>query len=342
MKYQVGDTVLLLHSNEEGKIIELLNDKMLMVDVEGVHFPVYEDQVDFPYFKRFSEKKLFPQKKEKQFIDDLRKEKLSSETKVADGVWLSFLPVMEADSPDNYREGEEIVKELKLHLINRTETPYHFIYRQTYFGKNNFELTNKINPFENFYLHDIEFADLNDNPGFEFEFSLTEPDKKKAPFFETIIKPKAKQIFSKIKHLREKNEASFSFRLFETYPDKKAEDSFETDILHRKSKVYEAKKAREHLAPAQSVIDLHIEKLSDDWRHLSNFEILTIQLRAFEKFYDLALSHHLSSMIVIHGVGEGRLRDEVHDILRLKRDVKSFVNQYHPLYGFGATEVFFK
>jgi dsDNA-specific endonuclease/ATPase MutS2 len=43
---------------------------------------------------------------------------------------------------------------------------------------------------------------------------------------------------------------------------------------------------------------------------------------------------------VIHGVGSGRLRDEIHDLLRLKREVKSFVNQYHPSYGYGATEIY--
>ena len=64
MKYQVGDIVLLLHSNEEGKVVDIISDKMLMVDVQGVIFPVYMDQIDFPYFKRFSEKKLFPAKKE--------------------------------------------------------------------------------------------------------------------------------------------------------------------------------------------------------------------------------------------------------------------------------------
>lgn len=336
MKYQVGDTVLLLHSNEEAKVIDILNDKMLMVDAGGVHFPVYMDQVDFPYFKRFSEKQLFPPKKEKQFVDDLRKEKPSAAVKVANGVWLSLLPVIEADE-----FGDEIVKELKLHLINQTTSAYNFTYCQTFFGKNNFDLSNKINSFENFYLHDIAFADLNDNPIFEFEFSLPEPDKKKATFFETSLKLRAKQVFAKIEELREKNEATFSFLLFETYPDRIEEDKFETNITHKRYKVFDAKKAREYLEPSRSVIDLHIEKLSDDWKHFSNFEILTLQLKTFEKYYDLAFVHHLPSLIVIHGVGEGKLRDEIHDILRLKKEVKSFVNQYNPLYGYGATEIFF-
>ena len=55
MKYQIGDRVLILHSNEEADIIDIINEKMLMVDVKGVSFPVYMDQVDFPYFKRFTE-----------------------------------------------------------------------------------------------------------------------------------------------------------------------------------------------------------------------------------------------------------------------------------------------
>src|ERR1700730_10356345 len=97
MKYQPGDIVLILHSNEEATVIDIINDKMLMVDVEGVKFPVYIDQVDFPYFKRFTEKKLFPPKKEKKYVDDIRKEKETQTVKKEDGAWLTFLPVMSTD-----------------------------------------------------------------------------------------------------------------------------------------------------------------------------------------------------------------------------------------------------
>jgi dsDNA-specific endonuclease/ATPase MutS2 len=89
------------------------------------------------------------------------------------------------------------------------------------------------------------------------------------------------------------------------------------------------------------VIDLHIEKLSDNWKHLSNFEILTIQLKNFEKFYYLAVAHHQPNLTVIHGIGSGKLRDEIHELLKYKKEVKSFVNQYHPNYGYGATEIYF-
>ncbi len=338
MKYQVGDIILILHSNEEGRVVDIIGRDMLSVDVNGVVFPVYMDQVDFPYFKRFTEKKKEPPAKQKKFIDDLKKEKPAGHNKPADGVWLTFLPVMDVDE-----FGDDVVEELKLHLDNRTETAYDFIYRLSFFGKKDFELKNRIQPFEDFYLHDIAFEDLNDSPAFEFDFTLVEKDKSKAGHFESAVKLKPKQLFAKIEELKQKNQATFSQLLFDKYPDKVIEDVPELGRLAAKGyKVYEASKGRRHLEAPRSVVDLHIEKLADSWKHLSNYEILSLQLKTFEKYYDLALAHHQPSVIVIHGVGEGVLRNEIHDMLRLKKEVKSFVNQYDPRFGYGATEIFFQ
>ncbi len=338
MKYQIGDRVLLLHSNEEGEVVDIINDKMLMVDVKGVTFPVYMDQVDFPYFKRFTEKKMFPATKEKTYVDDLRKEKKEQAARTEDGVWLTFLPVMNTDE-----FGDEVVEELKLHLHNRTATAYQFVYKLSFFGKPDFELKNQVHPFEDFYLHDIPFADLNDNPVFTFDFSLLHPDKNMAEHYEASLRLKPKQLFAKIERLRESNQATFSHCLFEKYPQKLVEDKVELGPLAAKGfSMYDATKGRQHLEQPRSVVDLHIEKITNDWKHLSNYEILGIQLKTFEKYYELALAHLQPSLIVIHGVGEGRLRDEIHDILRLKREVKSFVNQYDPRFGYGATEIFFQ
>ncbi len=338
MKYQVGDIVLILHSGEEAVVTDIINDKMLMVDVKGVSFPVYMDQVDFPYFKRFTEKKAATAQKEKKYIDDLRKEKKTVQHRTEDGVWLSFLPVMDFDS-----FGDVVVEELKLHLVNHTSCSYHFIYKLNYSGKPDFGLKNVIHPFEDFYLHDIPFEDLNDSPAFGFDFSLTQPDKKKADHFEASVKLKPRQLFARIEELKQKNLATFSQLLFDTYPDKVYEVKPEPGIKALQgARIYEASKARQHMEPPRSVIDLHIEKLTDNYRRMSNYEILQLQLKTFEKYYQLAIVHHQPSLIVIHGVGEGVLRNEIHDILRLKKEVKTFVNQFHPNYGFGATEIYFQ
>lgn len=339
MKFEVGDQVVIKHSNEDGKVVEIINDKMVLVEVRGVRFPAYIDQLDFPYFKRFTEKKLFPPKETKRYVEDIRKEKPQPlKQREVDGVWISFLPKFETDE-----FGDDIVVELKVHILNKTDIALNFIYRLQFFGKTDFELTNNLFPFSDFYVHDVRFEDMNDSPNFNVEFSLTNPEKKKATHYETNFRIKPKQLFAKIEEIKEKNEPTFSYKLFDQYPDKKEDDRLDLDSLIAKGiKVYSAKEARRHLPPARSVVDLHIEKLSDDWEGLSNAEILDIQLREFEKWYELALAHHQSNLIIIHGVGSGRLRNEIHDILRLKKGVKSFVNQYHPSYGYGATEIYFQ
>src|SRR3954470_3673750 len=165
MKFQVGDKVLVLHSNEEGEIVDIINNKMVMVDVRGVKFPAYIDQLDFPYFKRFSEKKIVPAKREKKYAEDIRKEK-EPPKKVADGVWISFLPVIDTDE-----FGDDVVEELKVHLINHTYRSYKFFYKLQFFGRSEFDLKNELHPFEDFYLHDVQFPDMSDSPAFSFEFS---------------------------------------------------------------------------------------------------------------------------------------------------------------------------
>lgn len=336
MKYEVGDKILVLATDEEGKVVEIMNEKMVMIEVRGVKFPAYTDQIDFPYFKMFSQKK--PVEKKKIYVDDIKREKVTAKKKTGDGVFLNFLPVYDKDIFE-----DDVVEKLKIYLINQNEEGYDFKYDLLFNGDSSFSLKNNVAGLSEFYLHDVSFEDMGDGPKFEFEFSLTNPDKKKAVAHEVFLKLRGKQLFKKIEETQLKNEASFAYELFTHYPDKVDEDKVDLSKLGGAGfRVYDAGKIRENLGPARSVVDLHIEKLTNDWEHLSNFEILATQLNNFEKFYELAVAHKQPTLIVIHGVGEGKLRDEIHDILKLKKEVKSFVNQFHPLYGYGATEIYFK
>lgn len=341
MKYQIGDKILVLHSNDEGEVIDIISEKMVMIQVRGVKFPAYMDQIDFPYFKRFTEKKLFPKDtKPKTYIDQVPKEKIKNQPpKVEDGIWISLIPKFENDI-----FGDEIVSSFKVFLSNRTSVGYHFKYKISFLGTVDFEHANELLPFQDFYLHDVPFENVNDSPGLEFEFSLARPDKKKADFCEAIWKIKPKQFFQRIEQLKVRNEPSINHKILDRFPDKVfVDDRLDLSKLSNSGfKIYDAKSARQHLAPARTVIDLHIEKLTDEWKHLTNFEIITLQLKEFEKWYDLAVAHLQRSLIVIHGVGKGKLKDEIHEILKTKSEVKTFVNQYEPMYGYGATEIFFQ
>ncbi|SKA08933.1 Smr/MutS family protein [Sediminibacterium ginsengisoli] len=344
MKYQVGDEIVVLHSNEEGKVIEIMNDKMVLIEVRGVKFPAYMDQIDFPYFLRFTKNKVVNEKKPapKVYIDQVPKENSKPNTiRVADGVWLSFLPKFALDDFN-----DEVVELLKVHLVNKTDKGYRIRYKQYFFNKPEFELESEVHPFHDFYIHDIPFEAVNDSPSFSVDFSLLQPEKRKATHYETSLKLKPKQVFQRIEELKDNNGPTISYKLFDIYPDKTEEeksDRLELSSLAAKGfKVYDASRLRQNLEPARSVVDLHIEKLTHGWEQMDNYEILDIQLKEFEKWYHLAVAHHQPSLTVIHGVGKGRLRDEIHDILKVKREVKTFVNQYDPRFGYGATEIFFK
>ncbi len=248
-----------------------------------------------------------------------------------------FFPIFDKDVFE-----DDIVEKLKVYLVNDNAEAYQFDYKINFGGDPSFELKNEIRAGADFYLHDIDFDDISSNPRFDIVFSLSKPDKRKAPYFETQLKVKGKQVFKRIEELQQKNEASFSYELFTVYPDKQHEEKIDLSKLNKAGfKVYDVGEAKEYLPPARTVIDLHIEKLSERPEKLKEDQILDIQMREFEKYFDLALAHKLPQLTVIHGIGEGILRDTIHQELKTKKQVQRFVNQFDPRYGYGATEIFF-
>lgn len=87
-------------------------------------------------------------------------------------------------------------------------------------------------------------------------------------------------------------------------------------------------------------LDLHIESLTDQYRGLSNFEIMKIQLAEFKRFFNKAKAHQIQKIIVIHGVGEGVLKNEIRTYLS-NQEFLEFYDASYLEYGKGATEIRF-
>lgn len=85
-------------------------------------------------------------------------------------------------------------------------------------------------------------------------------------------------------------------------------------------------------------VDLHLHELIEDQRSLSHGEKLEFQVRYFERSLESAIRDGKRKLIVIHGIGEGKLREEVRRLLQFYDNV-----QFHDAdmrrYGSGATEV---
>lgn len=85
-------------------------------------------------------------------------------------------------------------------------------------------------------------------------------------------------------------------------------------------------------------VDLHLHELVEDETRMSDGEKLEFQVRYFERALESAIRDGKRKLIVIHGVGEGVLREEVRKMLQYYDGV-----QFHDAdmrrYGSGATEV---
>lgn len=217
MKYQVGDEIVVLQSNEEGHIIEILSDKMVMVEIRGVKFPAYMDQIDFPYFKRFTEKKLFPKDTvNKVYIDQIPKEQLiAQQNKKEEGVALYFIPKFRLDEFN-----DEVVDQLKIFLSNKTKDDLNVAYQADTKKGSELSIQVTVPAFKDFYIHNIDFEKLNDGLIFQFEFALAHLNESKAENFPIQLKLKPKTFFDQIEQLKEENLPNIIYPLFDKYPEK--------------------------------------------------------------------------------------------------------------------------
>jgi len=62
-------------------------------------------------------------------------------------------------------------------------------------------------------------------------------------------------------------------------------------------------------------VDLHIELLTDNFQYMDNFEIVQIQLDICRQKIEKALHSNYQKIIIVHGIGTGVLKAEVHKLL---------------------------
>ncbi len=101
-------------------------------------------------------------------------------------------------------------------------------------------------------------------------------------------------------------------------------------------------KEEKQIAKPNREVDLHIEKIRNDYQFLSKSEILEIQLAEFHKNLDAAITHKLPEIVFIHGVGNGVLKNHIHKTVSKHPQVRTFKDAQKEKFGFGATEVVLK
>ncbi len=87
-------------------------------------------------------------------------------------------------------------------------------------------------------------------------------------------------------------------------------------------------------------VDLHIEEIVEDKEGMSNGEILEVQLARFETALEGAIRNHQKKIVFIHGLGQGKLKNEVRK--RLEKRKIPYQDAPFKEYGYGATLVLLK
>jgi hypothetical protein len=100
-----------------------------------------------------------------------------------------------------------------------------------------------------------------------------------------------------------------------------------------------------NIAPVKTVkpdkleIDLHIQALVDDFKGLSNGEILELQMERFKSELKQAMAQGPKKLVFIHGVGNGVLKLEIRKELDRLFKKLTYQDASFKEYGYGATLV---
>ena len=332
--FEVGDRVFLVHLQEEAEVSRLSGADMVYVILDDMEIPVYCTDIT----------KNIPEKKEEKKMKVVEKNVVEKETKKEarrslipsnSGISLAFQPLSGS---------AEDCKEFRIVLINDTAYPLSFQY--VFFLNNEavFELDKIALPYDIFLLHEIQRDALNDMPIVE----LNVRDVKNEHIRENVTqKIKPNNFFNKLAKMPLTGEEAYVYKIAsvrEKAIEKKESNpkvSFDPDVL----KYYMLDSASNKdvdVSMPEAEVDLHIESLTKDHQGMETDEMMHFQLGKFQQALERAIANGSDKLYAIHGVGSGKLKKEIHRMLRTYKQVKSFNNDYSAKYGYGATEIILK
>jgi hypothetical protein len=348
MLYTIGTKVKLIHTGHSGIVTAHLDNGMVTVRLpDGDEIPASPDDLahvdDFFSNQKFAKAKSY-REKEKVYAPAQAPTPATPHkpVTVSLGIQLAFEPMHAADGTTT---------KYLLYLINDTRYDVLYNLELTYAQSRPLRSDGILKSMSTLQLGEMLFDQLNDSPQVFMEMWQITTAGQGDPIHRTQ-KIKAQQFFTKVAIAPLLNRPAHVYHLLESFdaePPAPAEDlqtytrrlapppKYRTD---ENLTEYEVNSPREY-AGFLPEIDLHIEKLSADPSKLNAAETLRLQLRHFDAFVEKAIRLGVPRVFIIHGIGKGRLRDEIATRLLKLPEVKTFRNEFHPRYGWGATEVEF-
>lgn len=348
MLFAIGTKVVFRFTGERGVITAQLGDDMLQVRLDSdpdMVIPAFaEDLVrDTGAEPVLAGAKFVKGKKEPEPAPPPRRE--------IKGQYVILKPkgILLAFEPMPGRDGS--VSRYKAWLINDTAAEFLFDVELFSDVKTIFLHEGKLPATTVLELGDLLYDDLSDHPEVDIEVRRITTDGLDVPL-NRQVKIRPKQFFNNLQTVPILNVLAHQFVLLDSFeqPDSKKEtdlSEYTRQALRNKRRASEGNVSPfrafdvEEFARFEPEIDLHIENLTNGYARLDPSEIVRIQMQHFQRFLEQAVRLGVPRIFVIHGVGEGKLRDAIAQELRRNPHVRRFKNEYHAKYGYGATEVVF-
>jgi hypothetical protein len=365
---QIGESVRFIHTGDHARIIQILDNGMYLVKLaqDGDEIPAFgEDIVPQHLFDpSFLKKKPVKEKKtssqfgylEQMFgYSDRELDKTisyKSDAKVDESIADEIVRTDESYDKTNLVKTDSGLSlclqtdedgQVAVILVNDTAFAFDFYVKYSLNGVLRDEFKLNIGAYDGFMLIGFDKSELAGKPTLELDISVFNFNRK------VVFKPQHLNPDS-IKKLMGKFEGC-CLNLFKTPPASKPTESLQE--IYEKAKysgeleqapsnspfyvLHDIKKKAEF----KNELDLHIEKLVPNTSKLDPTSIMTIQLSRFHEYIEEAILAGVPVVYIIHGLGQGKLKDEIHKALKENKAVKRFINQYHAKYGFGATEIQF-
>jgi hypothetical protein len=315
MKYKLGDFVRFVDEKMEGFVTRIIDEQMIGVTGEDdFEIPVLASKVTTVYG-------YVPAGTAKS--NTIEEEQPSAGDFQTKGVYIAVISDAKANSVVHFY----LINDTSFQLLSTLTTE-----KQQHFKG---EFGGIIAPKSAVKVYSAQLADLQLWPKFIFStiFYTSQNTEPPAPLV-VSEKFKAKDFSGTKKQAPILNQKGWLIRLDEPEifidPQKLKESFFNT----AEEKTVFEKPATE--------IDLHIEKLRNDYQFINSNEILAIQLAHFHKGLDNAIVHQLPEIIFIHGAGNGTLRHEIHKILSKHPKIQTFMDARKEKFGYGATKIILK
>ncbi len=228
-----------------------------------------------------------------------------------------------------------------VYLVNDTPNSIGFSYKRYLNNYQQQDLQHTIAPHDFYAVDELRHGDFHESPIIDFS--------SKSIYFEISLKLKFKSFLTKLRENTPLMSATTHlYQLFDqNYNplEQQKRNLSEYTKQHLAEQPVVAKPQQlsitEQRAQFPRVLDLHVEQLIADPKKIVG-SILGFQLNKMDAYLLKATKLGIESVVLIHGIGDGKLKDAVITRLRTHPLVLRTVNEHHPLYGFGASEVYLK